>query len=86
MVIWHKHVVGRHTGPGEVGDDDIQMIMIYSLNTYTAERRDVLYLYTAERRDVLGCKSLTIKRFPEAREISRGQSPRVDKAPRLSYL
>ena len=28
MVIWHKHVIGRHTGPGEVstggggGDDD----------------------------------------------------------------
>ena len=19
MVIWHKHVIGRHTGPGEVG-------------------------------------------------------------------
>ena len=22
MVIWHKHVIGRHTGPGEVGSGD----------------------------------------------------------------
>ena len=44
--------------------------------TYTAERRDVLYTYTAERRDVLSCTSLTTKRFPEAREMSRGRSPR----------
>ena len=21
MVIWHKHVIGRHTGPGEVGSE-----------------------------------------------------------------
>ena len=32
----------------------------------------VLYTYTAERRDVLGCTSSTTKRFPEAREMSRG--------------
>ena len=43
---------------------------------YTAERLDVLYRYTAERRDVLGCTSPTTKRFPEAREMSRGRSPR----------
>ena len=36
----------------------------------------VLYPYTAERRDVLGCTSPTTKRFPEAREMSRGRSPR----------
>ena len=35
-----------------------------------------LYTYTAERRDVLGCTSPTTKRFPEAREMSRGRSPR----------
>ena len=35
-----------------------------------------LYMYTAERRDVLGCTSPTTKRFPEAREMSRGRSPR----------
>ena len=34
------------------------------------------HTYTAERRDVLGCTSPTIKRFPEAREMSRGQSQR----------
>ena len=33
-------------------------------------------MYTAERRDVLGCTSPTTKRFPEAREMSRGGSPR----------
>ena len=36
----------------------------------------VMYTYTAERRDVLGCTSPTTKRFPEAREMSRGRSPR----------
>ena len=36
----------------------------------------LLYTHTAERRDVLGCTSPTTKRFPEAREMSRGQSPR----------
>ena len=36
----------------------------------------LLYTYTAERRDVLGCTSPTTKRFPEAREMSRGRSPR----------
>ena len=36
----------------------------------------VLYTYTAERRDALGCTSPTTKRFPEAREMSRGRSPR----------
>ena len=36
----------------------------------------ILYPYTAERRDVLGCTSPTTKRFPEAREMSRGRSPR----------
>ena len=36
----------------------------------------VLYTYIAERRDVLGCTSPTTKRFPEAREMSRGRSPR----------
>ena len=35
-----------------------------------------MYTYTAERRDVLGCTSPTTKRFPEAREMSRGRSPR----------
>ena len=35
-----------------------------------------LYTYTAERMDVLGCTSPTTKRFPEAREMSRGRSPR----------
>ena len=43
---------------------------------YTASNRDELYTYTAERRDVLGCTSPTTKRFPEAREMSRGRSPR----------
>ena len=43
---------------------------------YTASTRDLLYTYTAERRDVLGCTSPTTKRFPEAREMSRGRSPR----------
>ena len=36
----------------------------------------ILYPYTAERRDVLGCTSPTTERFPEAREMSRGRSPR----------
>ena len=36
----------------------------------------VLYTYTSEKRDVLGCTSPTTKRFPEAREMSRGRSPR----------
>ena len=36
----------------------------------------ILYMYTAERRDVLGCTSPTTKRIPEAREMSRGRSPR----------
>ena len=43
---------------------------------YTASNRDALYTYTAETRDVLGCTSPTTKRFPEAREMSRGRSPR----------
>ena len=38
--------------------------------------RRILYPYTAERRDVLGCTSPTTKGFPEAREMSRGRSPR----------
>ena len=33
-------------------------------------------VHTAKRRDVLGCTSPSTKRFPEAWEISRGQSPR----------
>ena len=37
---------------------------------YTASNLDKLYTYTAERRDVLGNTS------PEAREMSRGRSPR----------
>ena len=36
----------------------------------------IMYPYTAERRDVFGCTSPTTKRFPEAREMSRGRSPR----------
>ena len=32
--------------------------------------------YTASSRDVLGCTSPPTKRFPEAREMSRGRSPR----------
>ena len=43
---------------------------------YTASTWDLLYTYTAERRDVLGCTSPTTKKFPEAREMSRGRSPR----------
>ena len=38
----------------------------------------ILYPYTAKRRDVLGCTSRTTKRFPEAREMSRGRSPRAE--------
>ena len=43
---------------------------------YTALSWDVLYTYSAERRDVLGCTPPMTKRFPEAREMSRGRSPR----------
>ena len=32
--------------------------------------------YTASNRDELDCTSPTTKRFPEAREMSRGRSPR----------
>ena len=35
-----------------------------------------LNMYSTARRDVLGCTSPTTKRFPEAREMSRGRSPR----------
>ena len=43
---------------------------------FAVKKRDVMYTYTAERRDVLGCTSPTTKRFPEAREMSRGRSLR----------
>ena len=43
---------------------------------YNASSLDLLYPYTAERRDVLGCRSLMTKRYPEAREMSRGTSQR----------
>ena len=47
-----------------------------SISTTVTQSQCVLYPYTAERRDVLGCTSPTTKRFPEAREMSRGRSPR----------
>ena len=45
-------------------------------STWLKKKIKILYTYTAERRDVLGCTSPTTKRFPEAREMSRGRSPR----------
>ena len=47
--------------------DQINAWEIFICTLYT-----VLYLYTAKRRDVLGFTSPTTKRFPEAREMSRG--------------
>ena len=44
--------------------------------THSVIDHNIMYPYTAERRDVLGCTSPTIKRFPEAREMSRGTSRR----------
>ena len=51
---------------------------IHKMNSISIPRYMTLYPYTAERRDVLDCTSPTTKRFPKAREMSRGRSPRAE--------